>query len=557
MIIIGDKGTCLKSSNGGVDWQIIELNTESNLLCISENSSDKIFIGGDPFTLIESNDNFETWTIKDSKYMPEAFFSILQVNDSLMLSTAFLSGTKHCFSRDGGDTWFQSSLSTIPINSFDYNRNTAFLCGYLGGIIKIDLEKEIPVQFLMFEEVVEFGEELYSLSIIAGHGDRFLIASEQRTVYSSNDSGATWEIILDNKGHNVLALAYPADNVQFVISDSSKFVKEDGESFIRHWPIISKSTDAGLSWKHTRFDVELFVKEVSFSGDYGIAFGYRKYLKTTNGGNDWDVFDVPDGYGFNDLQVISNGVVYALDRDNNNNYHLLKTCNDFETFIVETCNLEDSYFSSIFFIDENIGWLALGNTFNNLPNKIYKTIDGGINWDEKFSISNLPLDVGFKDIRFADKMHGFCIGSKGYVFQTTDGGESWFENSIDSYSSNVSIYYPNPSLVYVGDRTGIFRLINDNISSVEDHNSLNTNSITLHPNPATSEITLSLGEEFISAPEIDIIDYLGNVKRWSPSARWTPSEKSITINTSSLSPGVYFLRVRSGEKVEVRKFVVI
>jgi hypothetical protein len=81
--------------------------------------------------------------------------------------------------------------------------------------------------------------------------------------------------------------------------------------------------------------------------------------------------------------------------------------------------------------------------------------------------------------------------------------------------------------------------------------------LEIYPNPATSQITISLGEEFISTPEIDIIDYLGNVMRWTPSARWSPSDKSITINTSSLSPGVYFLRMRSGDRVEVKKFVVI
>jgi hypothetical protein len=87
--------------------------------------------------------------------------------------------------------------------------------------------------------------------------------------------------------------------------------------------------------------------------------------------------------------------------------------------------------------------------------------------------------------------------------------------------------------------------------------SKNQENLLSFPNPATSHITLSLGEEFISEPEIDIIDYLGNVIRWTPSGRWSPSDKSITINTSSLSPGVYFLRIRSGEKVEVRKFVVL
>jgi hypothetical protein len=93
--------------------------------------------------------------------------------------------------------------------------------------------------------------------------------------------------------------------------------------------------------------------------------------------------------------------------------------------------------------------------------------------------------------------------------------------------------------------------------TVLSNNEFEQSKLTLCPNPATSQITLSLGEEFISAPKIDIIDYLGNVIRWTPSARWSPSDKSITINTSSLSPGVYFMRVRSEEKMEVRKFVVI
>jgi hypothetical protein len=81
----------------------------------------------------------------------------------------------------------------------------------------------------------------------------------------------------------------------------------------------------------------------------------------------------------------------------------------------------------------------------------------------------------------------------------------------------------------------------------------NETEISIYPNPATSQITISLGGEFISAPEIDIIDYLGNSIR--PEYEIIGSE--MNIHTSSLSPGVYFLRIRSGEKVDVRKFVVV
>jgi hypothetical protein len=89
------------------------------------------------------------------------------------------------------------------------------------------------------------------------------------------------------------------------------------------------------------------------------------------------------------------------------------------------------------------------------------------------------------------------------------------------------------------------------ITNVEENSSKFT--ISIYPNPATSQINLSLSEEFISKPEIDIIDYLGNAIK--PEFEINGSE--ITINTSSLSPSVYFLRVISGKKVEVRKFVVV
>jgi hypothetical protein len=118
-------------------------------------------------------------------------------------------------------------------------------------------------------------------------------------------------------------------------------------------------------------------------------------------------------------------------------------------------------------------------------------------------------------------------------------------------NNNLWIYILNAFLLFNED--GVKEIEYETISVNED----NINSFDIHPNPATYQITLSLGEEFISSPEIDIIDYLGNVKRCPTSGRCRTSDKTITINTSSLSPGVYFLRVRSGEKVDVRKFVVI
>jgi hypothetical protein len=140
--------------------------------------------------------------------------------------------------------------------------------------------------------------------------------------------------------------------------------------------------------------------------------------------------------------------------------------------------------------------------------------------------------------------------------------KQWHSDSTSKLSEIIEIdkdryvVYGRTSDDIVNAKTRVYLASIIDRSSLVEQN-LNSFVYSLHPNPTTSQITLSLADEFISSPEIDIIDYLGNVKRCTTSSRWSPSDKSITINTTSLYPGVYFLRVRSGDRVEVRKFVVI
>jgi hypothetical protein len=61
------------------------------------------------------------------------------------------------------------------------------------------------------------------------------------------------------------------------------------------------------------------------------------------------------------------------------------------------------------------------------------------------------------------------------------------------------------------------------------------------------------GNEFFDTKKDNRLSWIG----MGFYTRCSPSDKFITIKTSSLSPGVYFMKVRIGEKVEVRKFVVV
>jgi hypothetical protein len=90
------------------------------------------------------------------------------------------------------------------------------------------------------------------------------------------------------------------------------------------------------------------------------------------------------------------------------------------------------------------------------------------------------------------------------------------------------------------------------VTSVDPNSS---EPIVLYPNPAGDAITISMPDMQADQLEVAILDLHGRVifeKKMDSSA--CPGE-TCEINTGSLHPGIYLLKLNSGQRVEVRKFV--
>ena len=111
---------------------------------------------------------------------------------------------------------------------------------------------------------------------------------------------------------------------------------------------------------------------------------------------------------------------------------------------------EEARLSSIFFVDENTGWLirnvrvlsrepyALGNS-----STILFTSDGGNSWVEQATFGD---GVQIDELKFLDRDHGLAVGSRikdriyeaTFVAKTTDGGRSWIDITNKITSADIA-----------------------------------------------------------------------------------------------------------------------
>jgi ELWxxDGT repeat protein len=281
-------------------------------------------------------------------------------------------------SDDGGQSWEKTCVFVHD----DFYSKVLFPTEQLGYVTSTSLLYKTTNGGVTWNELLT-KDELYEKTVIPLNKDT-LVAYNQEALIRSFDGGVSWQT----------SKSIPEENPW------SKHFNPDGRFFYVMQNRIIYSKDYGDTWQTANVNVsDFYVYYVDFRDEkVGFAFG-DSWLKTTDGGENWNQVNGPEGYLHTQLCFASEQVIYA----------------------------------------------------GGMNGLLSKTADGGQTWR--------TLQTGhtsrITDISFFNESEGYYSSTIG-LFYTSDGGETWIRAS--SQNINSIAFTPGGTLYMACDDAQIIRL---------------------------------------------------------------------------------------------------
>jgi photosystem II stability/assembly factor-like uncharacterized protein len=219
--------------------------------------------------------------------------------------------------------------------------------------------------------------------------------------------------------------------------------------------VLLKTTNGGDTWTKTFFpDYTRILSLKFFDTMNGIAIIHTpdipnsrdEYVATTSdGGENWNLLDLAIKPAYDKFFFVDNLVFVAGE-----NQRIFKSSDYGHSWKTIVTPIEaNNDVRNIYFYNENIGYID-GVT------AIYKTLDGGLNWNK----TSIPF-TNFDTFHFSTENEGFNIETvaaydggefptfKGSVcYETNDGGNTWSESELMKSLYLGLTYFPQRNLGY-------------------------------------------------------------------------------------------------------------
>ncbi len=324
------------------------------------------------------------------------------------------------------------------------------------------------------------------------------------SAYTTYDGGNTW---------NSLFGPFDGGNLSFHFQDENNWYFHLSSNWSTPTDSIFHTSDAGANWTNigntTEIQYNQLINNLIVYKDSVTQDLDKLFYKSTDGGASYNLIltDSTPFAGISDFQFLNNNDGYVL---------------------VYQYNHNDSFHS-----------------------KIYKTTNGGLNWN------NFTLPSACKDpqyMHFIDVNNGYIIShhldsTRSEIFFTTDGGQTWAmeftANTSEYFFNGIAEYFQN---IYVQGNNIIRKSITTAVNEIQ----FKEKNIAVFPNPFSSE-TRIVSDKILSNATLTIYNTTGQIVKETKNI----SGQNITIRREHLTNGLYYFSITEGnEKIASEKLVI-
>lgn len=425
----GPYGVIMKTTDGGLNWtdQVVPV---TGLPRDIEFIDDMIGYASVGKSIIKTTDGGANWF---DVFTGVATLQALDVIDASRIWSCAYPGII-IYSIDGGANWFpQSSGTTEVLRDIEFitpdvglaTGDNAILKTFDGGLNWIPQNNLPPF----------FGGDIFMLS----EAESWILCGSPygQVILKTTDSSDTWDVVPMN------ALNFLQD-VAFSDSASGWAVGNCGKIF--------RTTDQGVTWFLQNPNVYNSFKSISVINDTlcHVAGMCGMLVTTEDGGSTWDVENTG-------ILVDINSVFFTDDQQGwfAADGGVLKTTTDGGDTWVDQVSGTTNDLQSIYFVDPLTGWAVGGEAI------ILHTTNGGSIWNEQNTDITEP-DARINSVYFTDANNGWAVGhdivqstvgggatAYGVIYKTIDGGLNW--NELVSTSWHLSTFN---DVFFMNDDTG-------------------------------------------------------------------------------------------------------
>ena len=274
--VVGDYNTVLKTTDGGSSWQPLNTNVSYTHFYNSVKfvNNEQGFIVGTNGIILKTIDGGLNWSNHRTEITLNGLYAIdFPVN----AQTGYIGKYGMLKTTDGGNTWTMQNIN-VTVNKIKFlDNDTGYIVGPNGAIFKTINGGQ------NWDYVVSgINQDLYNVEFPVNSKVGY-ISGESGKLAKTIDGGNTWTSI-GSFNKDIKAMSFPTDNLTGYIATS----------FQR----IYKTINGGATWV-LKYDGNIpgaKMADILFPFDtqtgYALSYGNgSKILKTTDGGDNWEVID--------------------------------------------------------------------------------------------------------------------------------------------------------------------------------------------------------------------------------------------------------------------------